>query len=266
MTRICFVNITVERISGPYFELVKGLFPRILNPTTVVSFKSVEPGLESLAISTSSYFDLLNKREIIEKIIEAEREGYEAVLVGCFEDPGVREAREIVDIPVIGIGEVALLQACLLGHRFGIVTANDRKVQLNIEAMIHLLGLGQRAIARPVRTISLSNREVFTRGFQEPQIIISDVMDKAKGCLSDGADVVIVGCAGLGPHCTMAGITTVKDTGAPLIDCVAVGLKAAEYMVDLRRRLNWPAISRAGIYAMPREKDIKRVRSMFYLV
>ena len=42
-------------------------------------------------------------------------------------------------------------------------------------------------------------------------------------------------------------------------------IKAAEAIVDLKDRLGWPAISRAGIYAMPREKDIKRVRSMFGL-
>jgi allantoin racemase len=265
MTRICFVNITVERISGPYFELVKQLFPKVLRPGTEVGFKSVQPGLESLSISSSTYFDLLNKKEIIEKIIEAEKEGFDAALVGCFEDPGVREAREIVNIPVIGIGEASLLLACMLGNRFGIVTANDLKVVNALEVMIKQHGLQERAISNPVRRISMANREVFTKGFQEPQLIVSNILEQAQGCLAEGAEVVIIGCAGLAPHCTLAEVTMVGDSGALLLDCVVVGLKAAEAIVDLRNRLRWPAISRAGIYAMPREKDIKRVRDMFGL-
>lgn len=265
MVKICFVNITAERISQPYYDLVKQLFPKVLRPGTEVAFKSVEPGLESLAISSSAYFDLLNKKEIIEKIMEAEKEGFDAALVGCFEDPGVREAREIVNIPVIGIGEASMLLACMLGHRFGVVTANDHKVATALEVMISLLGLRDRAITNPVRTISMANRDVFTRGFQEPHLIVSAILDKAKGCVADGAEVVIIGCAGLGPHCTLSGMTMVEDTGAPLLDCVTIGLKAAEAIIDLKDRLGWPPISRAGIYAMPREKDIRRVRGMFGL-
>jgi len=265
MVKICFVNITVERISQPYYDLVRQLFPKVLRPGTEVSFKSVEPGLESLAVSSSAYFDLLNKKEIIEKIMEAEKEGFDAALVGCFEDPGVREAREVVNIPVIGIGEASMLLACMLGHRFAVVTANDNKVATNLEVMIKLQGLQERAITHPVRTISMANRDVFTKGFQEPYLIVSDILDKARGCVADGAEVVIVGCAGLAPHCTMSGVTMVDENGAQLLDCVVIGLKAAEAIVDLKDRLGWPAISRAGIYAMPREKDIKRVRGMFGL-
>jgi allantoin racemase len=265
MAKICFVNITVEKISEPYYDLVKQLFPKVLSPGTEVSFKYVEPGMESLAVSSSAYFDLLNKKEIIEKIMEAEKEGFDAALVGCFEDPGVREAQEVVNIPVIGIGEASMLLACMLGNRFGIVTANDNKVVNYLEVLIKLHGLQERAISNPVRTISMTNRETFTKGFQEPHRIVSDVLDKAKGCVADGADIVIVGCAGLGPHCTLSDTTMVDETGAPLLDCVTIGLKAAEAIVDLRSRLGWPAISRAGIYAMPREKDIKRVRGMFGL-
>jgi len=49
----------------------------------------------------------------------------------------------------------------------------------------------------------------------------------------------------------------------PLLDCVSVAIKTAEAVVDLRKRLGLPAISRAGLYRIPREKDIKRVRAIF---
>lgn len=54
-------------------------------------------------------------------IVEAENEGFDAVLVGHFQDPLLFEARTAVDIPVIGHGEASLHQACMLGARMGLV-------------------------------------------------------------------------------------------------------------------------------------------------
>jgi allantoin racemase len=47
------------------------------------------------------YLEMINDLEIIDQVIKAEQKGYDAVIVGCFCDPGVREARGVVDIPVI---------------------------------------------------------------------------------------------------------------------------------------------------------------------
>ena len=51
-----------------------------------------------------------------------EDEGYDAVVVGCCYDPGVKVARELVDIPVVGPLEAAMNHASYFGHRYTVIT------------------------------------------------------------------------------------------------------------------------------------------------
>ena len=46
----------------------------------------------------------------------------DAAIIAAFGDPGLLGARELFDIPVIGLAEAAMLTACMLGRRFAIVT------------------------------------------------------------------------------------------------------------------------------------------------
>jgi len=46
----------------------------------------------------------------------------DASIIAAFGDPGLMGARELFDIPVIGMAEAAMLTACMLGGRFAIVT------------------------------------------------------------------------------------------------------------------------------------------------
>ena len=48
--------------------------------------------------------------------------GVDAVIMAAFGDPGLRGARELFDIPVVGMAEAAMMSACMLGERFSIVT------------------------------------------------------------------------------------------------------------------------------------------------
>ena len=59
--------------------------------------------------------------EILEKIVESENNGMDAVIVDCMEDPGVEEGRRLVDIPVVGPGHAAMNMAVTLGHKFSIL-------------------------------------------------------------------------------------------------------------------------------------------------
>ena len=58
----------------------------------------------------------------IDNGIEAERHGYDAFVIGHFQDPGLYELRSALNIPVIGVGEATLFAAAQLGRRLGLVT------------------------------------------------------------------------------------------------------------------------------------------------
>ncbi len=54
--------------------------------------------------------------------LAARRGTYDAAVIACFGDPGLDAAKELVDVPVLGISEAAFHAACMLGRRFGVVS------------------------------------------------------------------------------------------------------------------------------------------------
>ncbi len=57
----------------------------------------------------------------LEMLAERHRD-FDAAIIAAFGDPGLFGARELFDIPVIGMAEASMLTACMLGRRFAIVT------------------------------------------------------------------------------------------------------------------------------------------------
>ena len=76
---------------------------------------------------------------IFRAVRRLEDEGYDAVVVGCCYDPGVKVARELVDIPVVGPLEAAMNHASYFGHRFTVIT-DHRKAVPWLEDLVRLHG------------------------------------------------------------------------------------------------------------------------------
>jgi allantoin racemase len=52
--------------------------------------------------------------------------GCDAAIIAAFGDPGLAAARELLDLPVVGISEAAFLFAWTLGRRYSIVCLTPR--------------------------------------------------------------------------------------------------------------------------------------------
>ena len=65
---------------------------------------------------TSSY--------VMDAVVDAEKKGYDAIIMGGGAGPLIDEARELVDIPVLGLGQVAAYISLLLGHKQGILCSS----------------------------------------------------------------------------------------------------------------------------------------------
>ncbi len=63
---------------------------------------------------------------VAEHVMKAEADGFDAVIVGCCYDPGVRMARELVDIPVIGPLEASVQFAPYFGHDYVLITDHKK--------------------------------------------------------------------------------------------------------------------------------------------
>ena len=74
----------------------------------------------------------------MELVSQANEEGYDAIVLACYSDPVLDAAKEISDIPVIGIEEATLHVAAMLGHKFSVLTALRNRIPTrDLHARLH---------------------------------------------------------------------------------------------------------------------------------
>ena len=56
--------------------------------------------------------------------MEAQKQGYAAMVITHFQDVGLAEVKSVVDIPVVGLGETTLMHSLTLGRKLGLITIN----------------------------------------------------------------------------------------------------------------------------------------------
>ncbi|HET7678482.1 MAG TPA: aspartate/glutamate racemase family protein [Candidatus Limnocylindrales bacterium] len=184
---------------------------------------------------------------IFDSVRTLEAAGYDAVVVGCCYDPGVRVARELVDIPVVGPLEAAMNHASYFGHRFTIIT-DHRKAVPWIEDLVRLHGAGN---CRRVRCIDW----YVTQMIQDPTRVADDAATEAATALrEDDAEVVILGCTIIAGCLEREVMTTGRHRGLPILNPNLMALKAAETLADLHRAGKY-SISRAGFYQRHEQHD-----------
>ncbi|MDX2158510.1 MAG: aspartate/glutamate racemase family protein [Hyphomicrobiaceae bacterium] len=172
----------------------------------------------------------------------AEAQGFDAYAMCTLPNPMLREAKGVIDIPVIGLGEATFHMASMLGYRFGVMLFIDRMVPLYRE-QIATYGLADRCVA--VRASGLAFADVLS-GFSDPGPTLAKFQDAARSFIREtGADVIIPGEVPMSMLLAMNGISRVDDV--PVMDTLACCLKMAELMVDLRRTTGIRH-SRAGFF------------------
>ena len=190
----------------------------------------------------SAYDEAMATQPTLELVRQAEKDGYDAVVLACFSDPGLEAARELVSIPVVGIEESTLHVAAMLGHKFSIMTARSQRVPGKME---HVAMRGLESKLASVRPLCMSVLEMDA----EPQRAKARIMEVAGAAVcEDGAEVIILGCAGLAGYAA----EIERELGVTIIDPSPVALKVAEMLVTLKLRH-----SKRGLYAAPPPKLFK---------
>ena len=183
--------------------------------------------------------------QTIRNALEAERAGYDAFIIGHFQEPGLLEVRGALDIPVIGLGEANLLAALSMGRRLGLVTIDPVFIEWH-ERQVHAHGLDQRVAG--VRAIRM-DLPAFMRAFTNEECyaaVRADFVEQVRPLVAAGAEVIIP--AGGLPMLLFARECPFVIDGALVLNGIAVAAKAAEMALALRR-LTGAVVSRRGTYA-----------------
>lgn len=126
----------------------------------------------------------------VREIVARRANSASAFVIACYSDPGIHAAREATDKPVFGIAESGMLRAMSMGGNFGVIAILETSIPRHMR-YIRALGLearlaGERALGLGVVELSDEGR-AFARLVQTG----SELRDK------DGAQVVVLGCAGM---------------------------------------------------------------------
>lgn len=192
---------------------------RFARRDTVVTVASLSRGPKSIEDYRSK---ALVCPEIL-KLASKNAHKYDAMFVNCFGDPCVDALREVTNIPVLGVGETSMMMGSLLGDKFAVISPT-RSTAHQVESNARRMGLEIgtfSVVALEIPVLQLERNRART---------IREIVKVAKKCLSNGAEVIVLGCTGMA---YMADEIR-RRIEAPLIEPASITLKVAEALVDLK--------------------------------
>lgn len=192
-------------------------------PGTEVSVVDVPDGPASIE---SAYEEALCVPATVELIMQCERKGFDAAIIGCFGDPGLEAARELTSMPVVGPCESSLLLAASLGHKFSVLTIFDSMIA-GQEMLAYKAGVRDKLAS--VRATGIPVLDLM----KDPERTKKRLVETAELCVrQDHADAFLFGCM------TMSFLDLADEisaaVGVPAVNAGMAALKHAETLVSMR--------------------------------
>jgi allantoin racemase len=176
---------------------------------------------------------------------EAEADGCGAGIIGCFYDGGLRELREALRMPVVGMAEAAMLLALTMGHRFSIVVGRRKWIPKMTDNVI--LGGYERRLAS-LRVVEMGIPDVAA----DPDLFFDRVIDESRrAAVEDGAEVVVLSEIATPAFWERAR----EELDVPLVDPGVACWKWAEMAADLFLRLGQSHSKIGGFEAPPAVRE-----------
>jgi Asp/Glu/hydantoin racemase len=173
--------------------------------------------LEEGPFGIESDEDIERVGPMVAKTIVAKNELYDAFVIACYSDPGLEESRQLSAKPVFGIHESAVALSSSYERRFGVLALGRESIQRHI-AYVRSLGMqGFHAGERPLNvTVDQAASDSST---------LDKIVATARELVEeDGAETIILGCAGMAAHRRAAQ----EQLGTPVIDPVQAAVTMAK--------------------------------------
>lgn len=249
--RIWYQSAVEMTGASAYSEALGRHVARTAAPGTRVEIHGVDPGTwagrqPSELFGCPAVFLAALGPAMLRNAVRAEREGFDAFVIGTYIEPFLRELRSAVDIPVISSLEATLLVGCSTGHTVGLVTLNERLLwSLRTSLERHRLG----ARIGPVLSMEpeLTEREIIGL-LAAPGDYLDRFRQVAARAVAAHAEAIIPAEGILAEAVAAAGIARIDD--AAVLDGIAVPVAYAEMLVGLRRSTGL-GVGRRWHHAMP---------------
>ena len=214
------IKVVVPVATPIWDEVVLKEMQKYKDSDTLIEICHLETGAESIENAFDEAWCAL---PTLLEVIKAEKEGYDGVIIYCYGDPGLKAAREGVNIPVVAIGEASAHIASIIGRKFGIITAGPPEAgpylldNLKVYELDHKC-VGVRSLGIPVMSLIGTEQDALTA-----------LLRVGKEMVEQGADVLILGCGSILGIADKAS----RELGVPIVLPAAASIKLCESLIAM---------------------------------
>lgn len=207
----------------------------IARPETNVSVMEVGEGPLSIESAIEEYMSI---GPMLRKLMSIGNE-YNAVIIGCAGDPGLKPARELLDIPVIGPAESSYHFACMLSDRFSVLSILHAGVASEDETRARVREMSLEPRMASVEFVEVSVADMWGKN---RDIVINQMSKGVESAKKKGAGSVVLGCMSMA--FLLIDDIVERKVGIPIINPLKIAIKTAELFSELKAkhsRITYPA-------------------------
>lgn len=214
LRRLLVINPNTNRAVT---ERIRAVSERIVEPGTAVTVVNPETGPYAVETVEDRQAALPG---VLALVAGGRQTGFDAYVLACFDDIGLDEAREMVDVPVVGACEAGIAAARSLARRFTIVTTVATAVPV-IHALLRRYGVEDICTVRAAGVTVAEAAEPAGKGNRRLAAAIRLALEQ------DEAGAILLGSGGL----TGRAAELAAGIACPVVDSVAAAVKMAEGLV-----------------------------------
>lgn len=213
-------------------------------------------GIPRFASEFSSYrfTEYYATAQVLNNMLRAEKEGYDAFIVGCPVDQGLTEGREMLNIPVVGIFQTVIYTAAMLSNKFAIVCQSPHLME-RYSQKVESYGLRDKFAG--AYWFNTNSSETYG-SYNNPDSVLDRFVETSRKAIANGASAIIPFSNGTQTLAYKAGLTKDGIDGVPVLDAVSIAVKAAESFVDLSSLGVHPS-RKLCVYGHPDKETMLRI-------
>jgi len=261
--KIWHQSFTVLQDLPPYREALRARIARVVRPDTEVVLHGQIPGTYPSDYPGTdikySFLSWIHGLQWVAAAREAQRQGFDAMVLASLPSPMIRDIRTLVEIPVVGYGETALHLSALYGRKVGMLFFNTERKDFWLEQM-RLWGVAERfAGIAPAGVTFRQVADALAQPERRRAVVDAIIASGEKLARDADADVIVPGEMPMNLLLAEEGVHYIG--GATVIDGIATCFKMAETLVDLKN-LAGMSPSRRGFFhdrpELARVEDVLR--------
>ncbi len=255
--KIWYQSVTRNGRFPAYNDVLRRVIDRAKDPDTEVEIQGIER--QGGTGDQYRYLAFLQTVEVLENVHRAIEEGFDAFLIGNIGNPGLLEAREIAEFPILGLGETSINVMRTMGEHFGLVTINE-KYQPRLDDVIRHADAERRLTGMyPMDFPQIFDLETACRDISKRDEVFHCFKSAGEAASRDGAEIILAAGGVVVALLADSGIDQLDD-GTPVLNGIAALIKQGEAAVRLSRQMSGSYTSKRLSHAKPPPHEIAGYR------